>query len=443
MEMKWKIGSVEMENPFILAPMAGVTDLPFRMLCKEQGAGLLCTEMVSAKAISFHNKNTISLMQIDSSEHPVSMQIFGSEPDLMAEVAKSIEEQPFDILDINMGCPVPKVVNNGEGSALLKNPELIREIVTQVSHAVKKPVTAKIRIGFEGYPVDPVEIAKIIEDSGAAAVAVHGRTRQQYYAGEADWDTIRRIKEAVSIPVIGNGDVDSPKKAEKLVRETGCDGVMIGRAVRGNPWIFREMNHYFTTGELLPRPSWEEIKEEDKDKFLIEIDPGVSFGTGKHETTQLCIRQLRKYMKDSAKVLDVGCGSGILSIVALKLGAGEVVGTDIDKDCIMSANENLKVNHLENAKTEFYVGNLIDDTQLQQTVGNECYDIVVANILADVIIPMAPVIPARLKKGGIFITSGIIDFKEQEVKEALEKAGFEILETNYQGEWVNITAKKC
>ena len=176
---------------------------------------------------------------------------------------------------------------------------------------------------------------------------------------------------------------------------------------------------------------------------MIEIDPGVSFGTGKHETTQLCIRQLRKYMKDSAKVLDVGCGSGILSIVALKLGAGEVVGTDIDKDCIMSANENLKVNHLENAKTEFYVGNLIDDTQLQQTVGNECYDIVVANILADVIIPMAPVIPARLKKGGIFITSGIIDFKEQEVKEALEKAEFEILETNYQGEWDNITAKKC
>jgi len=192
MNMRWKIGQVEMENPFILAPMAGVTDLPFRLLCKEQGAGLLCTEMVSAKAISFHNKNTISLMQIDPAEHPVSMQIFGSEPDLMAEVAKSIEEQPFDILDINMGCPVPKVVNNGEGSALLKNPELIREIVTKVSHAIKKPVTAKIRIGFEGYPVDPVEIAKIIEDSGAAAVAVHGRTRQQYYSGEADWDTIQR-----------------------------------------------------------------------------------------------------------------------------------------------------------------------------------------------------------------------------------------------------------
>ena len=208
-----------------------------------------------------------------------------------------------------------------------------------------------------------------------------------------------------------------------------------------NNW--KEFFKAFTIDDILIKPTWEELKEEDKGRILIEIDPGVSFGTGKHETTQLCIRQLRKYMKDSAKVLDVGCGSGILSIVALKLGAGEVVGTDIDKDCIMSANENLKVNHLENAKTEFYVGNLIDDTQLQQTVGNECYDIVVANILADVIIPMAPVIPARLKKGGIFITSGIIDFKEQEVKEALEKAGFEILETNYQGEWVNITAKKC
>lgn len=261
MDMMWKIGQVEIENPFVLAPMAGVTDLPFRRLCKEQGAGLLCTEMVSAKAISFHNKNTAALMEIDPSEYPVSLQLFGSEPELMAEVAKSIEDQPFDILDINMGCPVPKVVNNGEGSALLKNPELIRKIVTAVSGAVKKPVTAKMRIGFEGFPVDPVEIAKIMEDSGAAAIAVHGRTRQQYYSGHADWDTIRRIKEAVSVPVIGNGDVDSPEKAEALLKETGCDAVMIGRAVRGNPWIFREMNHYFSTGEKLGRPSAEEIRE--------------------------------------------------------------------------------------------------------------------------------------------------------------------------------------
>lgn len=261
MQMQWIIGNVQIENPFVLAPMAGVTDLPFRTLCKEQGAGLICMEMVSAKAVSFHNKNTEALMEIDPSEHPVSLQLFGSEPDLMAEVAKSIEDRPFDILDINMGCPVPKVVNNGEGSALLKNPDLIVEIVKKISSAIKKPLTVKVRIGFEKEQVDIVEIAKRVEDAGAAAIAVHGRTRQQYYSGTADWDAIRRVKEAVSIPVIGNGDVDSPQKAEALIKETGCDAVMIGRAVRGNPWIFREMNHYFKTGELLPRPSVEEVRE--------------------------------------------------------------------------------------------------------------------------------------------------------------------------------------
>ena len=261
MKMQWKIGNVQIDNPFVLAPMAGVTDLPFRTLCKEQGAGLICMEMISAKAISFHNKNTIALMEIDPCEHPVSMQLFGSEPDLMAEVAKSIEDRDFDILDINMGCPVPKVVNNGEGSALLKNPNLIEEIVRKVSSAISKPLTVKVRIGFENEPVDIVEIAKRIEDAGAAALAVHGRTRQQYYSGTADWDTIRRVKEAITIPVIGNGDVDSPLKAEALVKQTGCDAVMVGRAVRGNPWLFRELNHYFRTGELLERPSVEEIRE--------------------------------------------------------------------------------------------------------------------------------------------------------------------------------------
>ena len=287
MEMRWKIGSVEIENPFVLAPMAGVTDLPFRKLCKEQRAGLICTEMVSAKAISFHNKNTESLMEIDPLEHPVSLQLFGSEPELMAEVAKSIEERPFDILDINMGCPVPKVVNNGEGSALLKDPELIGRIIKAVSGAVKKPVTAKMRIGFEGYPVDPVEIAKIMEDSGAAAIAVHGRTRQQYYAGQADWETIRKIKEAVSIPVIGNGDVDSPEKAEALLKETGCDAVMIGRGVRGNPWIFRELNHYFLTGEKLSPPSIQEVREMILRHARMQIEKKGEF-TG--------IREMRKHV---------------------------------------------------------------------------------------------------------------------------------------------------
>ena len=259
MQMRWKIGNVEMENPFVLAPMAGVTDLPFRRLCKEQGAGLICMEMVSAKAISFHNKNTEALMEIAPEEHPVSMQLFGSEPELMAEVARSIEERPFDILDINMGCPVPKVVNNGEGSALLKDPDKIVRIVKAVSSAISKPVTVKLRIGFENVPVDIVDIARRTEDAGAKAIAIHGRTRQQYYSGKADWDTIRRVKEAVSIPVIGNGDVDSPLKAEAMIKETGCDAVMVGRAVRGNPWIFRELNHYFAAGELLERPSVEGI----------------------------------------------------------------------------------------------------------------------------------------------------------------------------------------
>lgn len=259
--MTLKIGNVELPNPLILAPMAGVTDLPFRFLCREQGAGLVCMEMVSAKAVSFHNKNTEKLMQTSPGEHPVSLQLFGSEPDIISEIAREIEERPFDILDLNMGCPVPKIVGNGEGSALMREPKLVEAIVSKTVHATKKPVTVKIRKGFDEDHVNAVEIAKIAEASGAAAVAVHGRTREQYYAGQADWDIIRQVKEAVKIPVIGNGDVDSPQKAKELLTETGCDGIMIGRAARGNPWIFHQILTYLETGELEEKPSMEAVRE--------------------------------------------------------------------------------------------------------------------------------------------------------------------------------------
>lgn len=258
--MELKIGNVTLENNVILAPMAGVTDLPFRLLCKEQGAGLLCMEMVSAKAVHYNNKNTEALMEIHPDEQPVSLQLFGSEPAIMAETAARIEERPFAILDVNMGCPVPKVVNNHEGSALMKDPRLVGEIVAALVKAVKKPVTVKIRKGFDDEHVNAVEIAKIIEAGGASAIAVHGRTREQYYSGKADWDIIRKVKEAVKIPVIGNGDVTDAVSAKKMMDETGCDGIMIGRASRGNPWIFKEITQYLDTGILPERPSMEEVR---------------------------------------------------------------------------------------------------------------------------------------------------------------------------------------
>lgn len=235
--------------------MAGVSDLPFRLLCREQGAGLVCMEMVSAKAIYYNNKNTDSLMEIHPEEMPVSLQLFGSDPQIISDMAKRIEERPFSILDINMGCPVPKVVNNGEGSALMRNPKLVEEILSSLVKAVNKPVTVKIRKGFDDTCVNAVEIAKIAESCGVAAVAVHGRTRAQYYSGKADWDIISKVKEAVSIPVIGNGDVDSPQAAKELLEQTGCDGVMIGRAAQGNPWIFRDVVSYLENGTIPAAPT--------------------------------------------------------------------------------------------------------------------------------------------------------------------------------------------
>lgn len=257
--MRLRIGTVELANNLILAPMAGVTDLPFRILCREQGCGLLYTEMVSAKAVFYRNRNTKELLQTEETEHPVAAQLFGSDPELVGEIGARIAEGPFDIIDFNMGCPVPKVVNNGEGSALMKDPRLAGQILASLVRRVKKPVTVKFRKGFDNDHVNAVEIARIAEGCGVAAVAVHGRTRQQYYSGKADWDIIRQVKEAVKIPVIGNGDVFTPEDAARMEAETGCDGIMVARGAQGNPWIFRRILHYQETGELLPPPGVEEI----------------------------------------------------------------------------------------------------------------------------------------------------------------------------------------
>ena len=258
-----QIGNVTLKNNLILGPMAGVTDLPFRLLCAEQGAGLLCMEMVSAKAILYNNKNTKAMLAIDEREHPVSLQLFGSDPQIMGDIAKRLEDEgvPFDILDINMGCPVPKVVNNGEGSALMKNPILAGQIIEAMARATSRPVTVKIRKGFDDAHVNAPELAHIAQESGAAAVAVHGRTREQYYSGKADWSVIRKVKETVTIPVIGNGDILTAADAIRMGEETGCDGFMIARGARGNPWIFQQILHEWETGEPLAKPTMGEMVE--------------------------------------------------------------------------------------------------------------------------------------------------------------------------------------
>ena len=256
-----KIGNITIENNTALAPMAGVTDLAFRQLCREMGCGLLYTEMVSAKAILYKNKNTFPLLETAPAEHPIAVQIFGSDADIMADMAaKLAEERSFDIIDINMGCPVPKIVNNHEGSALMKNPKLVEQILDKMVKKVNKPVTIKIRKGFDEQSVNAVEIAKIAEACGVSALAVHGRTREEYYSGTADYGIIAAVKRGVSIPVIGNGDIRSAADAKRMYETTGCDGIMIGRAARGNPWIFKEIASYFSHGTVPERPTPEEIK---------------------------------------------------------------------------------------------------------------------------------------------------------------------------------------
>ena len=250
---------MDFTNKLVLAPMAGVCDQPFRLLAKEQGCDILYTEMISAKGLYYNNKNTVPLLAVSPAEDPIGVQLFGSDPELLAEMARKIEDRGFAFVDVNMGCPVPKIVNNGDGSALMKNPELAGKVIKAVVDAVDIPVTVKIRKGFNDELINAPEMAQVAQENGAAAIAVHGRTREQYYSGTADWSIIRKVKEAVDIPVIGNGDITCAKDVLRMQEETGCDGFMIGRRAKGNPWIFKEILHFFETGEEMPRPSLEEV----------------------------------------------------------------------------------------------------------------------------------------------------------------------------------------
>ncbi|MBO8434727.1 MAG: tRNA dihydrouridine synthase DusB [Tyzzerella sp.] len=282
-----KIGNVELKNNIFLAPMAGVTDLPFRILCKEMGCGLVYSEMVSAKGILYGSKNTEKLLEVDESERPVAVQLFGNDPEILGAMAKKIEPYNIDIIDVNMGCPAPKIVKNGEGSAVTLNPERVGEIVHSLVTSQKKPVTIKFRKGFDDDHINAVEIAKIAEANGASAVAVHGRTREQFYSGKADWDIIKEVKNAVSIPVIGNGDIVTPEDAKRMFDYTGCDAIMIGRGAQGNPWIFKRIIHYMETGEILPEPTAKERVEKAlrHAKMLIE-----------YKGEYIGVREMRKHL---------------------------------------------------------------------------------------------------------------------------------------------------
>ena len=297
-----KIGNLNLDNRVFLSPMAGVTDLPFRLICKEQDCGMLYTEMVNAKALCYDDQNTKKMLKIEEEEHPVAIQIFGSDPEYMGGAAKILNSYPNEILDINMGCPAPKVVKNGDGSALLKNPELAAKVLKAVVGNSEKPVTLKIRKGWDDTCINAVEIAKIAEDCGISAIAIHGRTREQYYSGKADWDIIRQVKENVSIPVIGNGDVFEVEDAINMLNQTNCDAIMIGRGAQGNPWIFKRINHYMQTGEILPEPTLEEKINTAKKHLKLAVEEHGEY---------VAVREMRKHiawylkgLRNSARVRD-------------------------------------------------------------------------------------------------------------------------------------------
>lgn len=297
-----KIGNLNLDNRVFLSPMAGVTDLPFRLICKEQDCGMLYTEMVNAKALCYDDQNTKKMLKIEEEEHPVAIQIFGSDPKYMGGAARILNSYPNEILDINMGCPAPKVVKNGDGSALLKNPELAAKVLKAVVGNSEKPVTLKIRKGWDDTCINAVEIAKIAEDCGISAIAIHGRTREQYYSGKADWDIIRQVKENVSIPVIGNGDVFEVEDAINMLNQTNCDAIMIGRGAQGNPWIFKRINHYMQTGEILPEPTLEEKINTAKKHLKLAVEEHGEY---------VAVREMRKHiawylkgLRNSARVRD-------------------------------------------------------------------------------------------------------------------------------------------